>query len=242
MGHRVSRQSHRDGTATSHRRDGQLRVVAPWALVLVGGRDHGSQLGQLFCLFCALVVDEHESRQAHLRLDSQVAAENRAQEWRWTLHGRGKNRQLVAVPPNDQRGGHRLQLVFTSDLLRLVDQLKRASEAESYGELIRRALICLEEYRPESEDEKVVPFPDVRAHRQSGCTERKQVVLPERTMRRLERLKAELKEQTGSGSYAEVIRQALMVFAQDLRNRGKLGSLDAAIGGRKEGERCEAAR
>jgi hypothetical protein len=135
----------------------------------------------------------------------------------------------------ENRGGHRLQLVLAVETRHLLDQLKEISEAESYGELIRRALIALEHFYPidKNQSRNIVEM-SVKGNRQVGCTERLQIVLPERSMERLGAFRREIAGQFGSGSYSEVIRRALKVYAQIYRNAGMLGDLDRSKGVRKE--------
>lgn len=121
-------------------------------------------------------------------------------------------------------GGHRLQLLLSPDARDLLKQLKEVSEAESYGELVRRALIALELFEPVAAGgvENVVEMPAGKRDRTMGCTERLQIVLPERSMRRLEELKAQTATGNRGSAYSEIIRSALKVYAQLYRDLGKL--------------------
>lgn len=102
-----------------------------------------------------------------------------------------------------RRNARRLQLTLTPATRRLMDQVKGAIEAESYGELVRRALIL-------AEARSIVG----RFEELATCTERLQITLPERSIARLESLKARLGP---SGSYAEVIKRFVVMLAAELR-------------------------
>lgn len=115
---------------------------------------------------------------------------------------------------------HRLQLVFTPKARQLLSQLKDASEAESYSELIRRALISLEHFYPE-EDKQKAKDSNFQIERKgpTGCTERLQIMLPNKSMIRLKAMTASL---GAKGTYSEVVRRALVVFAQLNYELGRL--------------------
>ena len=143
-----------------------------------------------------------------------------------TKAGSGVDGDRDLCGTSHRRGGYRLQLVFTPESRERLDQLKDTIEADSYGEVVRRALIALETFDPIDPPlaaGNVVPFKAPSPHEPKSCTERVQAVLPERSYRRLLELRKVLKKGEQDASTAEVVRQALRVLTQLVRNWEKLG-------------------
>ena len=105
-----------------------------------------------------------------------------------------------------QQPGHHIQLVVTKRTKGMLNDLKEGLEAESIGEVIRRALMLRERYEPDYGTD----HPGRRGTDAEEMTERLHAILPQKSMQRLQRLKIE----TGAGSYAEVIRQSLQILME----------------------------
>ena len=100
---------------------------------------------------------------------------------------------------------HKAQMVFDDESYRILQELKEMLEADSWGEIVRRALLAEEQHGRLSP-----PFADTaRKYR------RIQVVLPDRSKSRLERLA------TTDISHAGVIRKALRTLEWCLKSHAE---------------------
>jgi hypothetical protein len=102
---------------------------------------------------------------------------------------------------------HRLQMLMSEYTLSRLSFIRDVTEATSYGEVVRRALQLFEE---------MIELYDINVSSQEEGTGeyrqsvRIQVVLPEKSMERLQRLKNKMP----GASFAEIIRRALSVYAE----------------------------
>jgi hypothetical protein len=112
-----------------------------------------------------------------------------------------------------------LQLLFSKPSRALLTDLQEAMEAESVSEVARRALIVLETFEPLDIGEAVAADD---APGSGTASERVHLVLPAKSRERLLALRENWQEKGRPCSYAEIIRQALRVTTQLMRNVGRM--------------------
>ncbi|NBX66493.1 MAG: hypothetical protein EBQ96_05800 [Proteobacteria bacterium] len=88
------------------------------------------------------------------------------------------------------------------------DALKLEVEADSYSEVLARALFLLEKHIDEPVDTAVFPTPQ----KGDGCTERFNILLQPRTIERFQRLRKVYLERGENLQAMEIVRRALRLF------------------------------
>jgi len=117
-----------------------------------------------------------------------------------------KERAKPSAVQERSSSSHRMQIVMSEASAQKLTDLRDMLEASSYGEVVRRALQYYEKLLKHFELSSVLR--DDESDDEKALTARVQIVLPSRTLDRLEALKSA----SPLVSYGEIIRTALTVY------------------------------